>query len=209
MLVRSGTASRIIIIETRQWPASSPFRFTAKPSDPKKATRDSGSLATFASLTILPCASTTHTLESSNDTSIPAKCSMLFSVSRCLGPTQRRHTVALAAADLAGPSRNRRWIPRKEVDALRGHRLPWPGTLSVVLIVYKSLLSGNWMSTGTKGKGRMMAKTLIVAVALIATSTDAGMAQDVAKGEISFKTCLICHSIGPGAQNKVGPAQNG
>jgi cytochrome c len=65
------------------------------------------------------------------------------------------------------------------------------------------------MSTGTKGKGRMMTKTLIVAVALIATSTDAGMAQDVAKGEISFKKCLICHSIGPGAQNKVGPAQNG
>jgi cytochrome c len=25
----------------------------------------------------------------------------------------------------------------------------------------------------------------------------------------SFKKCLICHSIGPGAQNKVGPAQNG
>ena len=65
------------------------------------------------------------------------------------------------------------------------------------------------MSTGTKGKGRMMAKTLIVAVALIARSTDAGMAQDVAKGEISFKKCVICHSIGPGAQNKVGPAQNG
>ena len=85
--------------------AASPIRFTAKPSDPKKATRDSGSLATFASLTILPCASTTYTLESSNHTSIPAKCSMLFSVSRCLGPTQRRHTVALAAADLAGPSR--------------------------------------------------------------------------------------------------------
>ena len=40
-------------------PASSPIRFTAKPSDAKKATRDLGlSLATFASLTILPCAST-------------------------------------------------------------------------------------------------------------------------------------------------------
>jgi cytochrome c len=55
----------------------------------------------------------------------------------------------------------------------------------------------------------MMTKTLIVAVALIATSTEAGVAQDVAKGEISFKKCVICHSIGPGAQNKVGPAQNG
>ena len=60
-----------------------------------------------------------------------------------------------------------------------------------------------------KGKGRMMTRALIVAVALIATSTGAGMAQDVAKGETSFKKCLICHSIGPGAQNKVGPEQNG
>ena len=55
----------------------------------------------------------------------------------------------------------------------------------------------------------MMTKTLIVALVLIATSTEAGMAQDVAKGETSFKKCLICHSIGPGAQNKVGPEQNG
>jgi cytochrome c2 len=60
-----------------------------------------------------------------------------------------------------------------------------------------------------KGKGRMMTRTLIVVVALIATSTGAGIAQDVAKGEASFKKCLICHSIGPGAQNKVGPEQNG
>src|SRR6266481_3619819 len=44
-------------------PASSPIRFTAKPSASKKATTASGSLATFASFTILPCASTTHTLE--------------------------------------------------------------------------------------------------------------------------------------------------
>jgi len=49
-----------------------------------------------------------------------------------------------------------------------------------------------------------MTKTLIVAIALIAMSTDEGMAQDVAKGEIAFKKCVICHSIGPGAQNKVG-----
>jgi cytochrome c len=54
-----------------------------------------------------------------------------------------------------------------------------------------------------------MTKTLIVAVALIATSTEVGMAHNVAKGEISFKKCVICHSIGPGAQNKIGPAQNG
>jgi cytochrome c len=32
---------------------------------------------------------------------------------------------------------------------------------------------------------------------------------DLAAGEQSFKKCLPCHSIGPGAKNKVGPEQNG
>src|SRR5947207_927845 len=53
-------------------PASSPISFTGKPSPLKKETRASGSLATFASLTILPRPSTTHTLDNSKDTSIPA-----------------------------------------------------------------------------------------------------------------------------------------
>jgi cytochrome c len=38
---------------------------------------------------------------------------------------------------------------------------------------------------------------------------DTASAQDVAAGEKSFRKCLPCHSIGPGAQNKVGPEQNG
>ena len=37
----------------------------------------------------------------------------------------------------------------------------------------------------------------------------AAAAPDLATGEQSFKKCLPCHSIGPGAQNKVGPEQNG
>src|SRR3954471_19895798 len=32
---------------------------------------------------------------------------------------------------------------------------------------------------------------------------------DVAAGEQSFKKCLPCHAIGPGAKNKVGPELNG
>ncbi len=32
---------------------------------------------------------------------------------------------------------------------------------------------------------------------------------DPAAGEQSFKKCLPCHSIGPGAKNKVGPELNG
>jgi cytochrome c len=37
----------------------------------------------------------------------------------------------------------------------------------------------------------------------------AAQAQDVAAGEQSFKKCLPCHSVGPGAKNKVGPELNG
>ncbi|HXW39784.1 MAG TPA: cytochrome c family protein [Xanthobacteraceae bacterium] len=51
-------------------------------------------------------------------------------------------------------------------------------------------------------------RTLMTAGLLLA-STAIGLAQDVEKGEKSFKKCLICHSIGPGAQNKVGPELNG
>jgi hypothetical protein len=53
-------------------PASSPIRSTPKPIEPNQAINASGSLATLASRKILPFASTTHTLEHSNDTSIPA-----------------------------------------------------------------------------------------------------------------------------------------
>jgi len=52
-------------------------------------------------------------------------------------------------------------------------------------------------------------KTLTIAAVLIAASVQGGLAQDVAKGENAFKKCLPCHSIGPGAANKVGPVLNG
>jgi hypothetical protein len=34
-------------------------------------------------------------------------------------------------------------------------------------------------------------------------------AQDVGKGKIVFQQCMICHAIGTGAQNKIGPELNG
>jgi len=40
-------------------------------------------------------------------------------------------------------------------------------------------------------------------------STAAGLAQDVEKGANSFKKCLPCHSISPGAKNKIDPELNG
>ena len=52
-------------------------------------------------------------------------------------------------------------------------------------------------------------KKLIAAAMLIATSTGASLAQDVEKGANVFKQCQVCHSIGPGAKNKIGPELNG
>jgi cytochrome c len=50
------------------------------------------------------------------------------------------------------------------------------------------------------------------AIALLATlamTHGARAAGDAAAGEQVFKKCLPCHSIGPGAKNKVGPELNG
>src|SRR6516162_5916726 len=64
------------------------MRVTGKPNPLKNVTRTCGSVATFASLTILPAASTTHTLDCSKDTSIPASyCIGCLPELRCLGPT--------------------------------------------------------------------------------------------------------------------------
>jgi cytochrome c len=54
-----------------------------------------------------------------------------------------------------------------------------------------------------------MLRTPMIAAALIAASTATGFAQDAEKGANSFKKCLPCHAIGPGAANKVGPELNG
>jgi len=50
---------------------------------------------------------------------------------------------------------------------------------------------------------------LLILAAVTATSLGTAQAQDVANGEHSFGKCAPCHSIGPGAQNKVGPELNG
>jgi cytochrome c len=54
-----------------------------------------------------------------------------------------------------------------------------------------------------------MMRISIAAAALIAVSAGNAMAQDVEKGEHSFNKCMPCHSIGPDAQNKIGPVLNG
>jgi cytochrome c len=55
----------------------------------------------------------------------------------------------------------------------------------------------------------MMVRTLITAAALIAASVVVALAQDAEKGATVFKKCSICHKIGPGATNLVGPELNG
>jgi cytochrome c len=52
-------------------------------------------------------------------------------------------------------------------------------------------------------------KVLSMILITVSWALDTASAQDVAAGEKSFRKCLPCHSIGPGAQNKVGPEQNG
>ncbi len=52
-------------------------------------------------------------------------------------------------------------------------------------------------------------KALVIAAAFLAASAGTVLAQDVEKGQRSFNKCLPCHSIGPGAQNKIGPVLNG
>ena len=52
-----------------------------------------------------------------------------------------------------------------------------------------------------------MVRILIAAAALM--TAWAASAQDVEKGATSFKKCAICHRIGPGATNLVGPVLNG
>jgi len=54
-----------------------------------------------------------------------------------------------------------------------------------------------------------MTRTLVLIAAVLAASSGGALASDVAAGEQSFKKCLPCHSIGEGAKNKIGPAQNG
>src|SRR5882762_10625705 len=54
-----------------------------------------------------------------------------------------------------------------------------------------------------------MTRTLVLIGAVLAASSGGVLAADVAAGEQSFKKCLVCHSIGADAKNKVGTAQNG
>ena len=49
----------------------------------------------------------------------------------------------------------------------------------------------------------------LAAAALAVLSSPAAAEGDAAKGKAAYAKCAICHQIGPGAQNLVGPELNG
>jgi len=53
-----------------------------------------------------------------------------------------------------------------------------------------------------------MRKWMMTILAL-STMTTIARAQDPAAGQNSFTLCAICHAVGEGAQNKLGPILNG
>ena len=55
---------------------------------------------------------------------------------------------------------------------------------------------------------KVLVSSMIGAAALFAFA-GAAQAQDAAAGETVFKKCKVCHQIGPGAKNMVGPVLNG
>jgi cytochrome c len=54
-----------------------------------------------------------------------------------------------------------------------------------------------------------MKATLVAAVLAAVAVAPTANAQDAAAGEQVFNKCRACHSVGPGAKNKVGPELNG
>jgi cytochrome c len=54
-----------------------------------------------------------------------------------------------------------------------------------------------------------MIKTVATVAILLGASAGTALAGDAAAGELLFKKCFPCHSVGEGAKNKVGPILNG
>jgi cytochrome c len=52
-------------------------------------------------------------------------------------------------------------------------------------------------------------KMLVAAAMSIGVGAGTASAQDAASRANVFHQCQVCHSIGPGAQNKIGPELNG
>jgi cytochrome c len=72
-----------------------------------------------------------------------------------------------------------------------------------------AVLARSARRTKSEGKSMIVGRIVMTAAVLTFACTGATLAQDVEKGATVFKKCAICHNIGPGATNKVGPELNG
>ena len=54
-----------------------------------------------------------------------------------------------------------------------------------------------------------MVRDLMIGAVVLAASAGAGLAQDLAAGESSFRKCQPRHDVGEAAKNKLGPKLNG
>jgi cytochrome c len=54
----------------------------------------------------------------------------------------------------------------------------------------------------------MTVRCSVVLLALLVASTGTAAAQNAEQGESVFKKCRICHDVGEGAKNKIGPLLN-
>jgi cytochrome c len=66
--------------------------------------------------------------------------------------------------------------------------------------------AGRTMQSGTR---TMRLTTTMLVLAAVIGSQGSGSAQDVAAGEKVFAKCKICHQVGEGARNLIGPELNG
>src|SRR5262249_16420690 len=57
--------------------------------------------------------------------------------------------------------------------------------------------------------GDMTMRKWMMVILALSTTTTVARAQDAAAGQNSFALCQICHAVGEGAQNKLGPILNG
>lgn len=64
-----------------------------------------------------------------------------------------------------------------------------------------------WSKVSKKKMHRIF--IFVMAATAITISAGTSLAQDAQKGQTVFNMCLPCHSIGAGAQTKVGPELNG
>lgn len=55
----------------------------------------------------------------------------------------------------------------------------------------------------------MWMRTILAALAVVATASLPARAGDAEDGAKVFRKCLACHAVGEGARNKVGPELNG